>query len=52
MGLAAGAGGSFFSSSSKVPATLIGPIAVLIPELEARKKKTNANPTKPVVDKP
>ena len=52
MGLAAGSGGSFFSFGGKVPATLIAPEYVLVPELEARKKKTSANPTKPVVDKP
>ena len=52
MGLAAGSNGSFFAFSSKVPATLIGPESILVPELEARKKKTSANPTKPVVDRP
>lgn len=52
MGLAAGSGGSFFSFGGKVPATLIGPESILVPELEAHKKKTSANPTKPVVEKP
>ncbi|MDP4229130.1 MAG: metallopeptidase TldD-related protein [Bacteroidota bacterium] len=52
MGLAAGSGGSFFSFGGKVPATLIGPESVMVPELEVRKKKTSANPTKPVVEKP
>jgi hypothetical protein len=52
MGLSGGGGGGFFSFSSKVPATLIASEQVLVPELEVRKKKTSANPTKPVVDKP
>jgi hypothetical protein len=52
MGLAAGAGGGFFSFSSQVPGTLIASEKILVPELEVRKKKTSANPTKPVVDKP
>ncbi|MFI5265107.1 MAG: hypothetical protein ACHQM6_11370, partial [Candidatus Kapaibacterium sp.] len=52
MGLSSGAGGGFFSSGAKVPATLIASESVLVPELEAHKKKTSANPTKPVVDKP
>ncbi len=52
MGLAAGAGGGFFSFSSQVPGTLIASERILVPELEVRKKKTSANPTKPVVDKP
>jgi hypothetical protein len=52
MGLAAGSGGGFFSFASKVPATLIAPNEILVPELEVRKKKTSANPIKPVVDKP
>jgi hypothetical protein len=52
MGLASGSGGGFFSSSSKVPATLIASDKILVPELEVRKKKTSANPIKPVVEKP
>jgi predicted Zn-dependent protease len=52
MGLNSGAGGGFFSFGSKIPATLIGPQSVLVPELEAHKKKTSANPTQPVVEKP
>ncbi len=52
MGLASGSVGGFFSFGSKVPATLIAPESVLVPELEVRKKKTSANPTQPVVEKP
>jgi hypothetical protein len=52
MGLAAGSGGGFFSFGGKVPATLIAPESILVPELEVHKKKTSANPTQPVVDKP
>lgn len=52
MGLSGGGQGGFFSFGSKVPGTLIGPDVILIPELEVRKKKTSAYPTKPVVDRP
>jgi predicted Zn-dependent protease len=47
-----GQGGFFSFGGAKVPATLIGPTSILVPELEARKKKTNANPTRPVVSRP
>ncbi len=52
VGLPGAGGGGFFSFGAKVPATLIGPDKVLIPELEARKKKTSAYPTTPVVMRP
>ncbi|MEP7234657.1 MAG: metallopeptidase TldD-related protein [Ignavibacteriota bacterium] len=52
MGLSSGSGGGFFSSGAKVPATLIASEMILVPELEVHKKKTSANPTKPVVEKP
>jgi hypothetical protein len=52
MGLSGGGQGGFFSFGSKVPGTLIGPNTILVPELEVRKKKTSAYPTKPVVERP
>lgn len=50
--LIAGGSGGLFSFGSKVPATLIGPTAVLAPELEVQKKKGEAYPTLPVVSRP
>ncbi|MDP4198060.1 MAG: metallopeptidase TldD-related protein [Bacteroidota bacterium] len=50
--LIAGGTGGLFSFGSKVPATLIGPTAVLAPELEVQKKKGEAYPTLPVVARP
>jgi hypothetical protein len=50
--LISGGSGGLFSFGSKVPATLIGPIAVLEPELEVQKKKAEAYPTLPVVARP
>lgn len=52
MGLSGGGQGGFFSFGSKVPGTLIGPNTIMVPELEVRKKKTSAYPTKPVVERP
>ncbi|MEI8135055.1 MAG: metallopeptidase TldD-related protein [bacterium] len=52
MGLAAGSGSGFSVYSSKAPATLKASEKILVPELEVRKKKTSANPIKPVVEKP
>jgi predicted Zn-dependent protease len=51
-GLNGGGQGGFFSAGAKVPGTLIGPKAVLVTELEVRKKKTSAYPIKPVVSRP
>lgn len=50
--LISGGAGGLFSFSAKVPATYIGPHAVLCPELEVQKKKTSAYPTQPVVARP
>jgi len=52
MGLSGGGQGGFFSFGSKVPGTLIGPKTIMGPQLEVRKKKTRAYPTKPVVERP
>lgn len=48
----AGAGGGLFGFASKVPATLVAPDAVLVPELEVHKSKSQAFPIRPLVDKP
>jgi hypothetical protein len=50
--LISGGAAGLFSFSSKVPASYIGPHAVLCPELEVQKKKTSAYPTQPVVARP
>ncbi|HET9135259.1 MAG TPA: metallopeptidase TldD-related protein, partial [Candidatus Kapabacteria bacterium] len=50
--IAAGGTTSLFGISSKVPATLIAPDKILVPELEARKKQSQAYPIKPIVEKP
>ena len=50
--LISGGSGGLFSFSSKVPATLIGPVDILSPELEVQKKKGEAYPTLPVVSRP
>ncbi len=50
--LISGGSGGLFSFSSKVPATLIGPVDILAPELEVQKKKGEAYPTLPVVSRP
>jgi hypothetical protein len=50
--LISGGSGGLFSFGAKVPATLIGPTAVLEPELEVQKKKGEAYPTLPVVARP
>jgi hypothetical protein len=50
--LIAGGSAGLFSFGAKVPATLIGPTAVLAPELEVQKKKPEAYPTLPVVSRP
>ena len=50
--LISGGSGGLFSFSSGVPATLIGPQAILSPELEVQRKKSEAYPTLPVVARP
>jgi predicted Zn-dependent protease len=50
--LISGGSGGLFSISAKVAASYIGPRAVLCPELEVQRKKTSANPTQPVVERP
>ena len=50
--LAAGGGNGLFGFASKVGGTLIAPNTLLVPELEVRKKQSQAFPIKPIVDKP
>lgn len=50
--LPGGGNAGLFGFGGKVAATIIGPERIMFPELEARKKKTSAYPTRPVVARP
>lgn len=52
MNLPGGGNAGLFGFGGKVASTLIGPDRIMFPELEARKKKTSAYPTRPVVARP
>lgn len=52
LNLPGGGSAGLFGFGGKVAATIIGPERIMFPELEARKKKTSAYPTRPVVARP